>query len=408
MSTNLSTNKTLSNILSIAGSDVISRGFFFLFSIVVARQLDPYAFGIYSLAITIGIWLWSVVDAGLAGHGIRLLAQTDNPSSVVGRVIGTRLLSLVATGSVYCLFLFLIPMESNEMLAYMMALLFVAGMSVFPAWIARAHHSNLEYAISYVIVAFTGCILLLLFYIGWIPQNEVGAVASRNFAWLVGSLIATLVLSKRLNISTQLAIDWSILKKAAPLGGAAIVYTLIPLIPFISIRLSGLNEALGSYAALWQVQLVLIAGASVLSMVLLPSYSRALVKFNDDGRKMLVQRHFLLVTGVTTLTCIIYWLYGPTILNMLYGNKYLNLGVLAPPFCLALFFVYYRVSIDAILTAQGRYWLMLKNGIVVLMVALVAAKLIDSPVALAWMYTALEMILLGLNGAAALFQNWRR
>lgn len=392
----------LFNILSVAISDIINRGFFLFFSAVIARLISPSQFGYYSLSISLGIWLWSIVDIGMTAHGTRLLAQSGRIEDVVGRITGIRLVNLLVSGTLYCTVLFLLSIPSAEKTTYMAALLYAAGMCLFPAWVARSHHDNIAYTINYLIISVMGAMFLAAFSFGLIPNSGLGAIVSRNAAWVIGSGIAFMMLTKRLMVMPRLSFDFKMLGEAVPLGGAAIVYTLIPLVPFLALRFLDAHDFLGQYGAVWQVQAVLIAGASMLAAVFLPSYARETNASRKNSKKILLKKHFVLVTIVALPLSAGLWLMGKNVLGLIFGSRYQDLSPLILPFSLALLVIYYRVSIDAILTAEGKYVPMLINGIIILLISVISSLISKETISLAWVYMLAQLFLLIANASVAI------
>ncbi len=54
-------------------SDIIGRGLFFVYGVIVARSIPVEEFDIYSLAVSVSVWLFSISSIGIAAHGIRLV-----------------------------------------------------------------------------------------------------------------------------------------------------------------------------------------------------------------------------------------------------------------------------------------------------------------------------------------------
>ena len=338
--------KTLINILSVAASDVVNRGFFFAFNIVVARNVPPEQFGYYALSMSIGVWLWGVVDGGLTSHGTKLVAQGVDPSELIGKIIGTRIVIFFLLSLIYGGLIFFLPVSIVEKAIYTSALLYTFAINLFPAWVARGQHDNIGYASSYMIVAIVGVLALFILIVNGFSFNAAEAIVARNGAWLIGAIIALIFIARRYSCKVVLATDFKILRHTIPLGGAAITYTLIPLMPFIAMRMCGWNEDLGQYGALWQIQQILLVGAGVLPIVLLPSYAKAISAGEEFVWKKVVADHFRIVTVVAFVVCVAYWLAGPGLVNIVYGDAYHGATMYLFPFVLALMFALFQSKKD--------------------------------------------------------------
>ena len=383
--------KTLLNIASVAISDVVNRGFFFLFNIVIARSLQPEQFGNYSLAITVGVWLWCLTDAGLSVHGTKLAAQGNDLSYVVSRIIGSRIITFFIS-SLLCIYMVnVLAIPFSDLLMCMAVLLYVAGMCLFPAWVPLSKHDNIGYALSYFSIVVIGMAILSAYVFGVLPHNGLSALLARNSAWLAGSIISLFIIMNRLRFRLNFIVDINLLTRTLPLGGAAIFYTLIPLIPFIFMRIHGWELWVGQYGAIWQIQQILIVIASIIAAVFLPTYAKTLGR----GYNKFILNHFVMIFVIATLICSLYWLMGPSFIKLLYGRNYMHASEFLSPFALALFFIFFRVSLDSILISHGKYKLMLTNSVAAaLFVAVLSIGYASSPAYLAWYYMAGEGLLL--------------
>lgn len=388
----------LKNVVSVAFSDAVSRGFFFLFNIVVARTITPAEFGVYGLAVSLGVWLWAIADGGLTGHGTRLLAQNANPSRTISAVVCLRLPLLLVIGLLLSLVLVALPLDRHEQLIYLSAVLYVIGMALFPAWVARSHHANKEYVLAYGVVAGVGVLCLGLFLSGWFGQDGLSASLFRNMAWLLGGLLGLVILAKRLDFQLAPEFDWPFLKRSAPLGAAAITYNLLPLVPFAALRVWGGLDALGTYSAMMQVQLILLAGAAVFSSVLMPSVARLTISADRARLRAELMRHFLILGVATIAVCLVYLVAGADLFRVTFGGHYPGVDSLIVPFALAYLISAFRYSFDSILIASEAYSQMTFTGLTALLFSMVGvAAVFKSDLPMAWAYLLAELTLLVLN-----------
>lgn len=390
------------NIAAVGFADAISRSFFFLFNVIVARSIAPTEFGIYGLAISLGVWLWAVANAGLSGHGTRLLAQGADLSKTVSAVLIARLPVLATLFVLLAAILLVLPLSFNERLIYATAFIYVLGMSLFPAWIALARHANREYLMAYGLVSLFGLISLLLFTSGSVEKNSLTASVARTLPWLIGSAVALYLISKRLGFVIQWTPHKGLLKRAAPLGIAANIYKLVPLIPFITLRILTAERELSAFSAMMQVQTILLAGSQVFSSVLMPSYAKQLANTTKDNSLGFLGRYFLLFIPIVLVVSLGYIGFGSYFIPAIFGRGFGHVKKYILPFGLAFMFSSLRFSFDSMLIASNEYFWMVVTGAVIMMFSIVLCYLAAKNMFLfAWVVPVTEFLFMILNGKIA-------
>ncbi len=392
----------LKNLTATALSDALSRGVFFLFNVAVARAIEPHEFGMYGFTISLGVWLSAVTNGGLNGHGTRLLAQGADMGKTISAVLTAKLPVFVGVFTILIVALMVIPVSFHEKFIYLTSIFYVIGMSIFPAWIARARHANLEYMMTYGVVALFGVILLSIFLSDYVPKDGLTASLARSLSWLVGAALALWLVAKRLNFRLQWYSQEGMLRKAVPLGVANIIYNLIPLVPFASVRLAGTGNDLAAFSVMMQIQMVLLAGAGVFSSVLLPSYAKRLHSQDENPSSIWLIKYFLLLATALFSVFVFYVGWGSEIIPFMFGGNYRGIGEYLFPFGLAFVFSGLRYSFDSILVATGNYsTLVLTGGIAIALSAYFSYVAIQHDFIFAWVLALAECSLMIMNGAKA-------
>jgi len=396
--------KSIKNIVSIALSDALTRGIFILFSVVVARATEKNEFAIFSLAVTLGIYFRAVVDGGITGHSIKLVARSkaDQWADIIGTATITRLVLSVVFSLVVVLALYLLQISVYEASVYAFSLMYIVAVSIFPAWFSRGVQDNVGYFQSYLIVALMVVVALTGFYVSDInpDQGALPAIIWRNISWAAGAVVALLWILKRNGIAlryTNLKVHISILRETYPLGVAAILYSFIPIFPQLVLRIYGLTYDLALYASVWVLQVVLIAVASMLAASVLPMLSKHMESMKNLGQ--VLKTHFVLVVLAGVLVSFLWWVLGGDIVVLFYGAGYRETAELMPVFSIIILLVFCRASLDMVLVAFGYYKIVSITGlasILIMGVAVVFMVEVDF-VSAARVYLLGEAVLLLMN-----------
>lgn len=392
----------LRSLAATAFSDALSRGFFFLFNVVVARTIEPLEFGVYGLAISLGVWLWSIADAGLTGHGTRLLAQGADMGKTISAVLIARLPVLIALFGIFSAVLLILPLSTHERLIYSTAIIYVLGMSIFPAWIARSQHANQEYMLAYGTVALSGVFFLIIFLSGIVPTNGITASLARTLSWFVGAGWGFWLIAKRLNFRLQWSLQPRLLRKTTPLGIATIIYNLIPLLPFLLLRITKKGDLLASFSGVMQIQSILLAGARIFSSVFLPSIAKT-IKKDDNGLFLLIIGHFRRLVAVVFPVFLVYAFLGRVIFEVAFGKKYIFDNYLILFFACAFLFASFRLSIDVILMSIGAYRKMAFTGTVVVCAELLLMAIFKTNITISFYYMFGELVLFFINTVVVVY-----
>ena len=396
----------LRSLAATAFSDALSRGFFFLFNVVVARTIEPLEFGVYGLAISLGVWLWSIADAGLTGHGTRLLAQGADMGKTISAVLIARLPVLIALFGIFSAVLLILPLSTHERLIYSTAIIYVLGMSIFPAWIARSQHANQEYMLAYGTVALSGVFFLIIFFCGIVPTNGITASLARTLSWLLGGVFAFYLIIKRMNFKLEWSPQKRLLRQTMPLGVAANIYNFIPLIPFSAVRIIGKDSDLATFSVMMQAQMILLAGARVFSSVLMPSYVKQIHSQSKANRLIWKIKYFSLLFIVIFSIFLFYSICGYNLIKILFGNTYKGIKEYLLPFALAFLCAGLRYSFDSILIASGHYRTMLITGSIVVLLSIFFSFLATQLTFIfAWVLFLTECSLMLINGVCVFLKE---
>ena len=185
--------KIFKNITSIGLSDFINKGALFLFNIVVARYLSVKEYGLFSLSLSVGIYLWSVADGGVTAHATKMTAQIGKQKlkDIISFAVPIRFIVSLVVILFLATLLFFLRLSFYESLVYLSAFLFLTAMSLFPAWLMRGLQDNLGYFIVYTFLSiFVLLFLILWLKINFISKNALSAIFFRNFSYFIGSLFS--------------------------------------------------------------------------------------------------------------------------------------------------------------------------------------------------------------------------
>jgi len=362
-------------------SEVSSKGLTFLGTMYLARKLGRSGFGLFSLALAAGNYLWIVVDLGIIRYGTREIARDKNKAAelystlVSMRLILALFLFLLFSGAIY-----LTNMAPALKLCMMTGGFYVVACSLSPDWVFRGLE-KMQY-IAFGNIATSLLFLAAIFIL--VKKSSAAFLASASYAgsFLLGSLILVVLLYRKLGIPFTFKISfrsWLFhAKESFYFAMNNAISSLSLYIPIFFMGIWNTTEDVGTFAAPYRLT-TFISNASLMSItalypVLANLYVTDLKSFKSTHSKF--QR---MIIWISLPVCIIVTTFSREIVVLLFGASYANstsiFNILAWLSFLSLIKASYG---NAIISAGFHRFNMLATGAGAIVVVLVSLALIPS------------------------------
>lgn len=367
----------------------------FLFGIVLlARRIGPEAFGWWSFAQALALYLLRAGEFGLEVTSIRAVAKDESiVLTRVGEVLALRtaLAFALVVLTTIAIVVGLVPEKAGWLVAIFSLVLFPVGATV--EWVYEAKQQVGAISIARVLKG-----LLFLFFVFCFirDRNDVETSAALYVASLTIPSIYLLVLVQRQFRVREFGISKSraktLLKEAWPIAVATLFsqYSLFFGTTFLGYR--GAGEEVGVYSAAHRLIVFVWAyGITTAHRVLLPSLSQTHDASASEFRSRLltaVRMSVLVALPIGVLTTLV----GPDVVQLLYGEGYATAGGLLRLLVWALVIGIFRSPFDIGLLAASRQKVYLRG---VCMLA-VSHTILD-PVG--YLFGGLEGLAMGVVGA---------
>ena len=308
--------------------NVLGQAFFLVGMVYLARTIGPQAFGWWSFAQAVALYVLRVGEFGLEVTGIRAIAKNQAilPERV-GLVLGIRmvfaagllLLTLVA------LLLGFVPHEAQWLLAFFLLTVFPVGLSV--EWLFEAQQSVAAVGVARVLKGFLFGVLVLLFV-----KSSSDAELSAIFyvvSLVVPALYVLQLARQRYGIKkVRLTADKAkeLLSESWPIAAATLLsqYSLFFGTTFLGYIAGGTEVGLFS-AAHRMIMFVWAYGITVAHRVLLPTFSRMSDESKTDFRSLLRSTcRFMVILAVPL--GVVATVVSTDFIHFVYGEEYVVSG----------------------------------------------------------------------------------
>ena len=311
-----------------AFSDVWGKGAFFLITVAAAHRLSPYAFGIFSLATTLG-WMVSVAtDFGMQLHVAREVArQPERATDILRRWMTVRLWTAgTAIGLTAAALLARPPDFDSALPILLFALLYVGnGLNEFLHYFYRGlSRSDVESTLT--IAQRSATLVCALAALAWRPDLTLLATAmlvpvvitlaySMRFAAELGR--ETVAHAEGANVRGRRPFGSEFRRDVLPIGTGIVLSALYFRIDIFLVQLWSGPQSVGLYNAVFRIVEALRLFPAAVLAVALPSLCLA-----GDKRPLL--HVALAVTGVAGATTLVLWVTAGWSIPFLYGAPYAN------------------------------------------------------------------------------------
>jgi O-antigen/teichoic acid export membrane protein len=296
-------------------ADAASKGAFFIITIVAARRLTPWAFGVFALGTTLGWMLAVLTDFGMQMHLARAVASRPGSArALLSR--WWRLRVLTAAAGLTILVIGLMLLRVDRAFAVPVALFaivyLVTGLIEFINYYYRGlSRSDLESTLTLWQRGATLILAVAALY--WRPDLIVLAMALLLPA--IASLGWSLGFVNRLDGGVASSTDDGFVADVLPIGLGIVFSAVYFRIDVLLVQLWLGAEAVGRYNAVFRlVDAIRLFPAAVLA-VTLPWLCRA-----RDYRPLLGVAAF--VTAFSVIVAALVWIGAEVIISILFGSRY--------------------------------------------------------------------------------------
>ena len=332
--------------------------------VILARGLGPEKYGVYGIIMSVLLWVEFSSRLGIPQTMGKLIPENDRDApmlekTAIGLTLGISLfafLLMVLTAPVLAR-IFNMPEKVN---LFRLAALDIPFYAMFCVCIEILGGHRLFRASSLRTIIYAGTKALGILILLLLGLSLVGALIVNAIASIVALLCMVTKISFR-NLYPVSVYMRPIMRLAFPMGLYAIGWQVILNLDLWSLKILGKNleeASVGLYVAATNVAKVPGIAAFVMTAVLIPSISRALVKKDFSLTKHYVQEAIRFLTVTLLPVCTLIAFTADDIMSLLYSETYrtggVYLGILVFGFGFMLTFL---STFSAILIAKGEPFL---------------------------------------------------
>lgn len=338
-------------------SEFCAKGIYFVISLYLARVLGAAGFGQFSLAVAAGMYMWAVVDMGVAGYGVREVARNrENASEILNVLNSMRLAIAVVLLLLLIIVLSITDISSETRLAVILGCFYAAAAALSPDWVFRGVERMEYIALSNVALAITFLAAILVFVKS--PADAVGAVFYRSASFFIATIVGLIMLKRKENIAFSFKISvgkwWLHIKESFYFAVAGALNGISLYIPLFFLGAWATMEQVGIFSAPQRIIAAIIMLPAIITSAAYPALSNLFAtdkeKFNRMHKSF---ERLMLFIGVPI--GVIGMLLSRKIIAALFGGSYsagsAMFGIMI--WCAALMFL--RVHYGVTLASAGFY-----------------------------------------------------
>lgn len=312
-------------------SDVGGKGFLFLVTIYLARNLGVEQYGFLSFAQSIAAYFWLGVDLGINMYGSREISKDkQNAADIINPLLTLRMISgLVVFAFYICVSLFLSKNPVQQMV-FIGCAFYLATRSLNIDWVFRGFE-KFEYIAIGNFATFSSMLLLM-----WLLVKDGSDVVMASYLWSFSYLVGGILMLRqmRTGVNTRfrpvfdLAIWKNQLKRSLEFTSSGLLLNLYLYMPILLLGLFATEYEVGLFSAPFKAVIAVTFFAGVLPLALYPIFAELHHTNVAKFKKML---SWLLAVSIAMGVAIgaVGSLFSREIMMSLYGEKYIDgIGIL--------------------------------------------------------------------------------
>ncbi|MEE3325040.1 MAG: flippase [Methanosphaera sp.] len=344
-------------------ASLISNVFMFLLTLVTARYLGTYNFGLISSALSV-IGIFGVFcDLGLGYYAIQKVSRNhDLTSKYFGTAFVLRLILTIITFIIYVIFSYLSGF-TGKALGVMIVIGVYMFFNSFTTFYYSLYQSNekMHYQTIINTVYNVGVFLLALLFI-YLKLDVVWIAATYPIAMILSFVLGWII---KIRHYPKFEFDFSrnflkeIIVNSIPFGITSVFTSIYFWIAGIILTFMSGSVAVGLFSSSQKIILVLSALFVLLSNAVFPVMSQLFVedkeKLNDLYQKML---KYMLISSVPIVIGSV--IYSHDIINIIFGSQYLDATVCLSVLMWAVIFMFLSGTTSTLLNAINKQFLVTK------------------------------------------------
>lgn len=367
------------NIFWISVSEISSKGLIFLGTIYLARILGKAGFGLFSLALTVGGYLWVIADIGVTGYGVREIARNREKSAELYSLLNSlRFVLSLCLFLIFCVALYIIDMPIEKKLILLSGGVYPIASALSSDWVFRGLE-KMQYIVA-------GSLTTSLFYLGNLflfvkgYSDTAMGVFIYSSSFLAGGLICMILLRHKLNIPFSLIISfkdwWLHIKESFYFTINSVLINSLMFIPILFMGIWSTAEELGVFSAPYRLTSMVTQAGGLAISALYPTLSNLYITDKDTFKKTHIGFQKLLIV-ITMPVCIISTILSKDIIMFIFGPLYVkSIGIFNVLIWLSSLIIIRNSFGNALLSAGFHRFNMIATGTGAVIVILVSIVLI--------------------------------
>ena len=316
--------RAFNNFIWLFVSEVSSKGLIFLGTIYLARVLGKAGFGLYSLALAVGVYFWIVVDMGIIGYGTREVARNKEKAAELYSLLNSlRFILAISLFLIFCAALYIVDMSPEKRLILLAGGFYVVGYSLSPDWVFRGLEKMQFVALGNIV---TSLIFVTGIYL-FVKESSGTFWASLIYScsFLFGSLVLLIIINKELKIPFSFNISftkWRFhVRESFYFAINSGFNNLSLFIPIFFMGFLSTDEDLGAFSAPHRLIILVINASSLSIAALYPVLSSLYMTNRDDFKKTHVSFQKMII-WIALPVCIIATILSKNIVTFIFGVSY--------------------------------------------------------------------------------------
>lgn len=310
-----------SNFFWLFVSEVVSKGLIFIGTLYLARVLGPGGFGLYSLSLSVAIYLWFVADLGISLYGAREVAKDRARVQEFFQLLNSmRIFTALALFLMLAIIIFFIPISLVTKKVIIAGSLYVIAYAFSSDWLLCGIERIQYIVLGKMLLACT--FLFGIFFFVHHPHDVVMAAFFYSIAHFCGSATLLVVLKKKLNINFKPTFSWSLWKNHLKeswhfIALSTLGYIIAPLI-IILLGVLRTSESIGFFSAPHRIIMLILGFMGIFSLSFYPVLAdyyvhlpKTFLRIQDIFQKVMITLGLPIgIAGFILSKDIIYFLLG--------------------------------------------------------------------------------------------------
>jgi len=254
-------------------SEAISKGLTFIGTLYLARVLGAEGFGLFSLSLSVAIYLWIIADLGVSLYGLREVAKDQARVQEYLQVLNSmRIFTALVLFLMLGIAILFIPMSPVTKKVIMAGSLYVIAYALSSDWLLRGIERIKYVAFGNMLLACT--FLFGIFFFVHQAHDVVIAAFFYSIAHFCASITLLVILKKKFNIRFKLIFSWSLwkdhLKESWYFATTfALGYVIAPLI-IILLGILKESESVGLFSAPHRIIMLILGFLGIINFSFYP------------------------------------------------------------------------------------------------------------------------------------------